>query len=64
MFYINYNPNKTLPETFYKKNSDFFTKNRCQFKKKTALRWVLGGFFWAGFLLPTLILHALFMRGQ
>jgi hypothetical protein len=31
MFYINYNPNKTLPETFYKKNSDFCNQKKCQF---------------------------------
>jgi hypothetical protein len=48
---MNYNPNKTLPETFYKKNSDFCTKNRCQFlkkpikPKKPALRWVFLGVF-------------------
>jgi hypothetical protein len=63
MFYIYYNKIKTLSETFFKKNSDLCTKNRCHLKKtnktqKTALRWVfVGGFFgfyWAGFLLPTL----------
>jgi hypothetical protein len=40
---------KTLPEAFYKKNSDFCTKNDVNFlknpikPKKTPLR---GGFFW------------------
>jgi hypothetical protein len=33
MLYINYNPNKTLPETLYKKNSDFCTKTDVSFKK-------------------------------
>jgi hypothetical protein len=65
MFYINYNPNKTLPETFYKKNCDLHQKQMSVLKtpikpKKPALRWgFLGGFlgfYWAGFLLPTLLI--------
>jgi hypothetical protein len=60
MFCIYYNKIKTLPETFYKKNSDFCTKIRCQFLKKPIkpkkTRFEVGffGFYWAGFLLPTL----------
>jgi hypothetical protein len=57
---------KTLPETFYKKNSDLH-KKLCQFLKKpnktqkTRLEVGFFGFnwagvFWAGFLLPTLAL--------
>jgi hypothetical protein len=58
MFYINSNPNKTLLETFYKKNSDFCTKKKPIKPKKPRFEvGFLGGFFgfyWAGFLLPTL----------
>jgi hypothetical protein len=54
MFHIYYNTIKILPETFYKKNSDFCTKNRCQLKKTKTIKpnrifkaffVFLGGFF-------------------
>jgi hypothetical protein len=65
MFHIFYNPNETLPETFYKINtgSDFCKKIRSVKKKtnKTQKNCLEVGFFrrffgfyWAGFLLPTL----------
>jgi hypothetical protein len=56
---------KTLLETFYTKNSDFCTKNYVNFLKnpnktqKNPLRGgflgIFFGFYWAGFLLPTLL---------
>jgi hypothetical protein len=63
---------KTLTETFYKKNSDLCTKNDVSFKKKPIkpkntrlevgfFRRFFFGFYWAGFLLPTLIWFAIYI---
>jgi hypothetical protein len=52
MLHIYYKQVKTLPETFYNKNSDFCTKNDVSFKKnhKTQKKRLEVGFFRRGFL--------------